>query len=143
MLDEESEKDISELWTVKGAVENLLVVTKEIIGIGTARNMMVSVTVEIFDTMPSLANQMDSWDQVAECGINVLSGKVVVMGGSDYFPDAIRILVSRGYYAVRIYWGNLNSLSEDGLSGEDNYRIILSRSEQKQSLVFIKRRALN
>jgi hypothetical protein len=55
----------------------------------------------------------------------VTSGRLVVAGCTDYFPDAARIDVPPGSYRARIYSGNLNSLSDDGLDGDDHYRVAL------------------
>ena len=33
------------------------------------------------------------------------------------------------YYRARIYYGDLNSLSDDGLDGDDHYKVALWRSE--------------
>ena len=69
------------------------------------------------------------WDQVNECDIDVPSGKIVVAGCTDYFPEAARIEVQPGHYRARIYYGNLNSLSHDGLDGDDQYKVVLWLSE--------------
>jgi hypothetical protein len=60
-----------------------------------------------------------------EASINISSGRVVIAGCTDYFPDAIRIPVEPGTYRVRIYYGGLASISEDGLEGEDHYQVVL------------------
>jgi hypothetical protein len=64
-----------------------------------------------------------------ECSIEIPSGKIVVAGCTDYFPDAARIPVKPGNYRARIYYGDLNSLSEDGLDGGDHYKIVLWPSD--------------
>jgi len=126
LQDENVEGNLSDCWT-KEAVNRLLASTVGTIGVGTVRNMSVPVTVAISDGEP-VDDTLDEWDQVNECNLEVASGRIVIASCTDYFPDAARIEVPPGSYRARIYYGNLNSLSEDGLEGEDHYRVVLWRS---------------
>ena len=113
---------MADSWTPE-AVARDLAVAPGTRGIGTVRNATVPVVVEITDNKPD--DDFNSWDQVTECSIEVTSGRLVVAGCTDYFPDAARIDVPPGSYRARIYSGNLNSLSDDGLDGDDHYRVAL------------------
>jgi hypothetical protein len=126
LQDESVEGNLSDCWT-KEAVNRLLAVTEGTIGVGTVRNMMVPVVVEIADGEPDEA-ETPNWDQVNECDLMVKSGRIVVAGCTDHFPDAARIEVPPGSYRVRLYYGDLNSLSENELEGNDHYRIVLWRA---------------
>lgn len=79
--------------------------------------------VEVLDAEPR--DSFDGWDQVNDCSIEVKSGRIVIAGCTDYFPDAARITVAPAIYRVRIYYGKLDTLSDDGLAGEDHYRVVL------------------
>ncbi len=85
------------------------------------RNMIVPVDVEIVRERPEPA--FDVWDHVAEASLMLPSGKLEIhqcTGGS------IDILtVPAGTYRVRAYYGGLGTLSDDGLDGDDHYRIVL------------------
>ena len=120
--DESVEGNLGDSWTPE-AVARDLAVAPGTIGIGTVRNATVPVVVEITDGKPD--DDTNGWDQVTECSIEVTSGRLVVAGCTDYFPDAARIDVPPGSYRARIYSGNLNSLSDDGLDGDDHYRVVL------------------
>lgn len=122
LQDERVDGDLSDSWTDE-AVANLLALAPGTIGVGTVRNMAVPVVVEIHDTRPS--DDLAQWDHVTECSIDVPSGKLVVAGCTDYFPDARRITLEPGTYRARIFYGGLNALSEDGLDGGDHYRVVL------------------
>lgn len=135
--DEHASGDISELWTEQ-AVKDLIVVKNDVIGIGTVRNMTVPFTVEIIENC-SNAYSSEKWDQIVECSIDISSGKIVVIGGTDYFPDAPRIKVTPDKYRARIFYGNLDSISDDGLDGNDKYKIVLWRSSEDKGVVFIKK----
>lgn len=113
---ERAEPDID--WDA--AVARMLAAGDGFVMIGTVRNMTVPLTIEILDTEP--ATDPDAFDHVAECSLAVRSGEIVVSGCTDYRPDAARIAVAPGDYRVRVSYGDLNSLSEDGLEGRDHYR---------------------
>lgn len=138
-LQDESRPDTdpSGLWT-KEAVDRLLAVGSGILMVGTVRNMTVPVTVEIRDAEPD--EKADTWDQVNECSLEVPSGRIVVAACTDYFPDAARITVPPGLYRVRCYYASLDALSEDGLEGNDLYRIVLWPERSPVPLRVIKQR---
>ena len=124
LQDECVKGDLSESWTQE-ATDRLLAVAPGTIGVGTVRNMVVPVVVEVVDTEPD--EDTTKWDQVNECDFEVRSGRVVVAGCTDYFPDAARIDVEPGSYRARLYYGSLDALSDDGLDGDDHYKIVLWR----------------
>ena len=125
LQDESVTGDLSNSWTQE-ATDRLLALAPGTIGVGTVRNMAVPVVVEVSDTEPH--EDVTGWDQVNECTLDVQSGRIVVAGCTDYFPDAARIEVLPGSYRVRLYYGNLDALSEDGLDGNDRYKVILWRA---------------
>ena len=136
LQDEEADGKLSESWTEQ-AVETLLALAPGTIGVGTVRNMGVPVTIEILDTEPE--EDFALWEQINECSIDVPSGKIVVAGCTDYFPDAARISVEPGTYRARVFYGDLDTLSEDGLDGDDKYKVILWCGETVEPQV-LKRR---
>jgi hypothetical protein len=85
--------------------------------------MTVPVDVEVRESAPE--HMLSSWDHVVECSMDVTSGRIVIAGCTDYFPDAARVAVQPGHYRVRVFYGKLDALSEDGLDGEDNYTVVL------------------
>jgi hypothetical protein len=122
LQDEKAKGDLSESWTEE-ATQRLLAIAPETIGVGTVRNMTVPVSVEIHDAEPT--EGFDKWDHVVECSLNIPTGNIVVAGCTDYFPDATRIKVHAGCYRARIFYGALDTLSENGLEGDDHYKIVL------------------
>lgn len=137
LQDDHSPGDLSESWT-KQATEDLLAVVLGVIGVGTVRNMHVPVIVEIHNAEPE--EDLRLWQHIAECSIEISSGSLVVADGIDYFPEAVRLKVSPGIYRARVYHGALDSLSEDGLEGNDNYKVILWRGQVVEPKI-IKRRS--
>jgi len=94
--DEHATGDLSESWT-QDAVDRLLAIAPGCVGVGTVRNMDVPVTVEIAEAAPN--EDLNQWDHVNECSIDV--------------PR------------VRICYGNLKTISANGLEGSDHYRVFL------------------
>jgi len=134
LQDESVTGDLSDSWTPE-AVDRLLATAPGTIGVGTVRNMNVPVVVEVSDEDPGNGDTTD-WDQVCECSVEVPSGRIVVAGCTDYFPDAARIDVSPGWYRARIYYGDLDSVSENGLEGKDHYQLVLWKAAPEPFKVF-------
>lgn len=122
LQDEKADGDLSDSWTQE-AVDRLLAVAPGTIGVGTVRNMDVPVTVELCDAEPE--SDLEAWDQVTECAIDVPTGRIVIAGCTDYFPDAARIALPPGIYRARVSCGGLDTITPDGLDGEDCYRVQL------------------
>lgn len=87
----------------------------------TERNMMVPVVIEVYDSKPG--NDFAEWDHVTEASLDVPSGTVDVEGCGAHNPMQFR--VESGLYRVRMYQAGLGTLSEDGLEGDDHYKIAL------------------
>lgn len=120
--DELANDDFGSLWTDE-AVERLLATADHSIGIGTVRNMTVPVVVSLHAAEPEA--DFIEWDMVNEGSFTVRSGRVAVMGCTDHLPDAARLTLAPGPYRVRVSYAGLDSLSEDGLDGDDFYRVQL------------------
>jgi len=120
--DEAATGDLSQAWNEE-ATDRLLAIAPGTVGIGTARNTDVPVTVDILEHEPE--DDFSQWDHVVEAGLDVASGRIVIAGCTDYFPDAMRIEVPPGTYRVRISYGALDTLTKHGLNGDDRYRLQL------------------
>jgi hypothetical protein len=120
--DEKAAGDLSDSWT-PDAVARLLATAPGTVGVGTVRNVDVPVEIEVSNSEPD--TDLSAWDQINECSVEVPSGRLVVAGYTDYFPDAERIDLAPGTYRVRVFYGSLDSVSDDGLDGSDHYRLVL------------------
>ncbi len=87
--------DLADAWTAK-ATEDRVAAAGDIVGIGTERADDVDVKVEILDQEPDVI----AGDHVTEASI-ALPGDVVVMGCTDYLPDAKRWSLPAGTWRVR------------------------------------------
>jgi hypothetical protein len=115
--------DLSNAWTAE-ATERLLAVADHVVGVGTVRSMNVPVHIAIDARLPDL--DLSEWDRINRASLACDTGRIVVAGCTDYFPDAKRIDVAPGVYDVLVAYRNLESLSEDGLDGDDSYHIFLA-----------------
>ena len=120
--DDKEYGDLSDAWT-QSTVDNLLAIADHTIGIGTVRNMDVPVYISFVDKLPEL--DLTEWDRVNQSSISCKTGRLVVAGCTDYFPDAKRFEVKPGNYEVIIGYKNLDKISDDGLDGEDSYHLFL------------------
>jgi hypothetical protein len=138
LQDEAADGNLADSWT-PAATARLLALAPGTIGVGTVRNTTVPVDVEILERPPD--ETLDKWDQVNECSIDVVSGRMVIAGCTDYFPDAARITVPPGTYRARLFYGKLDALSDDGLAAEDHYRVALWLGETTAPFVLKQRPA--
>ena len=122
LQDEAADGDLSDAWN-QDAVQRMLAVADGVVGIGTVRNMDVPVTIELLEAEP--ATDLASFDHVAEGSLVVVRGPLVVAGCTDYFPDAARFDLAPGTYRVRLLASGFDTLSEDGLDGQDHYLVQL------------------
>lgn len=122
LQDEYCESNLDDAWT-QHAVDQMLAVADGIIGVGTARNADVPVMLCIENHEPP--DDFDEWDHVMECSLNVPSGILVILGCSEDFEKAARVDVTPGWHRVRIFYGGLDSVSEDGAEGDDHYAVVM------------------
>jgi hypothetical protein len=106
-----------------------------VICILTARNMTVPVKVEVYTQAPP--SDVEGWDQVVEASLEVPSGCLVVLGCTDYLPDAPRIAVEPGTYRARVYFGGIDTLSSDGLEGADHYQVALWPAPASEPVILL------
>ncbi len=60
------------------------------------------------------------------------------MGCTDYYEDAAKIVINPGMYRTRINYGRLDTLSEDGLDGEDHYEVVFWLDTEERQIERIK-----
>ena len=128
LQDESSAGDLSDAWTEE-AVERMLAVAPGVVGIGTASNGNVAVSVEVLGLAP--AEPPATYDQVNECSLVVTRGPLVIAGCTEYFPEAARVPAAVGTYRVRVSYC---------LSGEESYLVQLWQAPQIDPVV-VKARA--
>ncbi|MCH7230671.1 hypothetical protein L0U85_07375 [Glycomyces sp. L485] len=117
LLDENTEADFGDLWTAT-AMQNSVAVGADALAIGTEVNVTVAVTVELHTRAPGL--DADQFDNVVEASVKAASGRLVVLGCTDYFPEAHRIPVEPGWVRVRTSRWNLRKAAQAAHLSDDN-----------------------
>ena len=120
-------------------IEDMIGIVPGLLNIGTVRNMTVPVEVEVRDSEPK--EDSSHWDHIVEAGIVIRAGAVIIAGLMDDPDEAARVKIAPGSYKARVYYGDLDTLSTDGLDGEDCYKVVLWRGEFTEARV-IKRHSL-
>ena len=125
--DENAPHNVIDVWDDE-AHKRMLGIEEGLAAVATARNMIVPVAVEIHDAEPIL--EVENFSRVSECSLKVVSNNLVILGCTDYLPEAARIKIEPHIYRVRVRYGNLESISENGLNGEDFYILQLWKDSE-------------
>ena len=102
LQDEASEGEAT--WSIEEELNNVAL-DAGLIAVGTECDRVVPVEIHISASEPLL--DVEAWDHIVECTIDVPSGHLVVCGCVDDFPTAARIELDPGKYRARICYGNL------------------------------------
>ncbi len=125
--------DWSDCFTDQSVADRLVVVPYAVV-VQPERNMTVPVTVEVRDDPPG--DNFSGWDHVSEASIDAPTGRLIMteLHTWDTEPER-RIAVAPGTYRVRTYHAGLNTLSTNGLDGDDYYRLVLWPAEYREPRV--------
>ncbi|MET8361586.1 HAD family phosphatase [Micromonospora sp. NPDC005171] len=117
VFDDGSTTDLGDAWTDE-AVANQLAVGEDALAVGTVVNVFVEVIVEVLDRSPK--DDSADFDHVVEASVHVPSGQLVVMGCTDYEPDAARVPVPAGWLRVRVAGSNLDAAQRVGIDSDND-----------------------
>ena len=112
-------------------IERRIKVAPNVVVIQPERNMDVPVVLEVTDSEPE--PDFEEWDHIAEASLELPSGHLEIHECTGGSIDQINL--EPGTYRIRAYYGGLNELSEDGLDGNDHYKLILWRSSYSPVVV--------
>jgi len=85
------------------------------------RNMTVPVELEVLGLPPD--DELESWQHVAEASLDLPSGKLRIEECTGDVKDDLQL--EPNSYRVRVYFSGLDTLSFDGLDGDDHYKIVM------------------
>ncbi len=115
LVDESSDADFGDAWTDQAVLDGLALAEGGL-AIGTAVNLTVNVAVHLLADEPE--DDGDDFDHVVEASLDLTSGRLVVLGCTDYFPEAARFALPAGWTRIRASRRNLAAALSD-LDGED------------------------
>ncbi|MGJ7039499.1 hypothetical protein J2Y63_002754 [Shinella sp. BE166] len=121
-LRDEAHADLPDDYTEETIACHLMAGPHAVI-LHTVRNMMVPVCVEWHQQRPDL--DLDSHQHVVEAGITCPSGQLVLAGMTENETDSPRLAVKAGPLGIRASLAGLDTLSTDGLEGDDRYLLQL------------------
>ncbi|MDO1582192.1 hypothetical protein [Rhizobium oryzicola] len=104
------------------AVEQRLMAGPYAVVVHTARNMGVPVTVEWHAAPPAID---PAYQHVVEAVFSCPSGTLILAGLMDDISSAHRLAVPPGFVHFRVSMAGLDTLSDDGLDGDDRYLLQL------------------
>ncbi|GLW55989.1 hypothetical protein [Kitasatospora phosalacinea] len=119
-----ADEDLGAAWTER-AVTDGLAPGRRALGIGTAGNADVAVSVQVFDA-PQPADHA-RFDHVVEATVEVPSGRVAVLGWTDRLQEADRFEVPPGLVRVRVSRSNLAAAAGNDPGAEDFDEQVLER----------------
>ena len=109
-------------------VERRVKVEANVVVVCPIRNMSVPVEIEVHTSEPSFS--LAEYDHAARCSLALPSGYLQVhecTGG-----ERLHLSVEPGTYGVVALFSHLGSVSENGLKGEDRYRVLLWPSMESE-----------
>jgi hypothetical protein len=108
-------------WT-SSDVDDRMKQASTVVVVSPVRNMNVPVEVQVHNSEPTY--DLDAWDHIAETSLDVSTGSLRITEVASNHETA-KIEVSPGIYRVRACFGKLDSLSDNGLEGDDYYVVQL------------------
>ena len=122
LMDESSDDDFSTIWTDK-ALDRMLAVGDTSVCSGTLRNVTVAVEIRVSQSEPAI--DLAAYDYAASASLHVPSGRLVVMGCTDYLPDASCIEVPAGTYELLYLATGLDTITSESDPAQDRYIVYL------------------
>lgn len=116
LFDDGSVTDLGDAWTDE-AVRARFAMAADAIAVGTTVNVNVAVTLEVLEAAPQ--DDSAEFDHVVEGSLHVPSGRLVIMGCTDYEPEAARFAVPEGPVRVRAASGNLAEAERLGIDSNN------------------------
>jgi hypothetical protein len=113
-------------WTDED-FNSMLCVQEGFLIIGTARSLVVPFCANISNERPEIV--FDLYSHIVECSIETITG-IRIFGDFDEEEYDVAISFDPGVYGVLACYKDLDSISFDGLEGNDSYHVFLWPSER-------------
>ena len=120
--DEDSKDDFGALWN-DAAVAVMVAAGETALSLGTLRNVDVSVELHIVDAPPRI--ELIDFDHAVEGAFTSPTGKIAVMGCTEFFPDASRFEVPPGSYRFIYLVSGVRTIKTEWDPADDLYSLYI------------------
>ena len=122
LMDESSEDDFAAIWSDE-ALGRMFAAGRSAVCPGTLRNVTVPVELYVGPSEPALC--LDKYDHAIAASLDIPSGCLVVMGCTDYLPEAPRIELPAGTYQLLYLVSGVASITHESDPADDRYIVHL------------------
>lgn len=96
-------------------------VTEMVVAVAPARNVNVPVELEVFDEAQQI--DLQGVDHAFSCSLSLPTGHLQLHECTG--PERLYVSVPKGQYEVHVLFRSLARISDDGLEGDDSYKVLL------------------
>lgn len=132
IMDESSQDNFNVAWTEE-ALERMLAISNTSVSLGTLRNVTVPVTICINQSQPQI--DLEKFDHAVSGSLNIPSGSLVIMGCTDYLPDAPRIKLPAGTYRLLYLATGIETITYESDPADDHYIVHLWADSPQQPVL--------
>ena len=125
--DENSKDDFGTLWN-DDAVASMVAVGETALSLGTLRNVDVAVAIHVVDGPPEI--QLEDFDHAVEGSFASPTGRIAVMGCTDFLPDASRLEVKSGSYRFIYLVSGARTIQTEWEPADDLYELYIWPAER-------------
>ena len=118
LMDETSDDDFSAIWSDE-ALSRMLAVGKSSVCPGTLRNVSVPVEIHVSQSEPVV--DLAAHDHAVSASLHIPTGRLVVMGCTDYLPEAPRIDLLAGTYQLLYLASGVQTITYESDPADDRY----------------------
>lgn len=122
LMDENCEDDFALVWTNE-ALARMLALGDTSACPGTLRNVNVRIEVHVHASKPQV--DLDGYDHAVSASLLLPTGQLVVMGCTDYLPEAARLEVPPGPYQLLYLATGIESITYESDPADDRYIVHL------------------
>jgi len=122
LMDENCEDDLAAIWT-EAALDRMLALGATSASVGTLRNVDVDVELHVLQSEPNVP--ICGVDHAAIGSFSIPSGRLVVLGCTDYKPKAARVTIQSGTYHILTTATGVDTIKYESDPADDLYSVYL------------------
>ncbi|WP_152447134.1 hypothetical protein [Janthinobacterium sp. HH01] len=127
--DEDSKDDFDALWN-DVAVAMMVATGETALSLGTLRNVDVPVELHVVEGPPEIS--LEDFDHAVEGAFTSPTGKIAVMGCTEYFPDASRLEIQSGTYRFIYLVSGARTIQTERDPADDLYSLHIWPAERRE-----------